>query len=60
MSKTETKTEAQERVIAQLVTSSVAGMRWRELTPLDIARHLVSNGVRYVIDVKAHDEGLSR
>lgn len=46
-----------ERVIAQLITGSIRGKRWRDLTPLEIAKHLVDNGVRYVLDPAAHDAG---
>lgn len=44
-------TEAQAQRVARLITSSVAGRRWRELHPIDIARHLVANGVRVVVEV---------
>jgi hypothetical protein len=43
--------EDQERAIARIVTSSVAGKRWGDLSPIDIARHLVANGVRVEISV---------
>lgn len=49
-----------ERVIAQLVTSSVKGRRWRELTPLDISKHLVANGVRFVVDADRFDSEANR
>lgn len=41
-----------EQEIARLITDSIAGRRWRELTPLDVARHLVANGVRKVVEVE--------
>lgn len=49
------RTTDHERVIAQLITSSIKGRRWRELTPLDISKHLVENGVRFVVDTDRHD-----
>jgi hypothetical protein len=41
----------EEQRIARLITSSVAGRHWRELSPIDIARHLVANGVRVAFEV---------
>jgi hypothetical protein len=44
----------EERRIARLITGSISatGKRWAELTPLDIARHLVANGVFLVLEVQ--------
>jgi hypothetical protein len=44
--------QTEEQRIARLITSSIAGTRWRDLTPLDIARHLVANGVRVAVEVE--------
>ena len=32
--------------IARLITASIAGRRWRDMTPLDVAQYLAAHGVR--------------
>lgn len=49
-------TEERAAEIARLITSSVAGRRWAELSPIDIARHLVANGVEVITPVDATED----
>ena len=39
-------TENEVAEIARLITASLKGRRWRDMTPLEIARHLAAHGVR--------------
>lgn len=47
-------TDAEVNALARLITASINGSRWRDLTPMDVARHLVRNGVR-VTDLEGGD-----
>ena len=41
--------------IARVITASIAGRRWRDMTPLDVARYLVDHGARVTPPAKWSD-----